>query len=329
MILRCLQNIGGLPLLFVVISLLIGTTTASVGDRLPEFRECLEICKKENCQNGDSSVALFHRLLLWSCPAECDYTCQHIITDMRVSHDPPLPVVQFHGKWPFHRILGMQEPLSVIFSLLNYAAHYQGLHKIRKFIPASYPLRKYYINLAYVGMVSWIASSVFHTRDFQLTEELDYFGAGANVLYGLYYTPIRVFRLDKGGARAKSVVRAWTTLCILLFLAHVTYLKYYSWDYTYNMAANIAAGVLQNAMWTYFSITRYRQSKRIWAAWPGIVVAWVIIAMSLELLDFPPIGGHLDAHALWHLGTVFPTVLFYNFLLRDSQDDIAGARLKA
>ncbi|KFY14768.1 hypothetical protein V492_02426, partial [Pseudogymnoascus sp. VKM F-4246] len=239
------------------------------------------------------------------------------------------PVVQFHGKWPFHRVLGMQEPLSVIFSLLNYAAHYQGLHKIRKFIPESYPLRKYYVNLAYVGMVSWIASSVFHTRDFQLTEELDYFGAGANVLYGLYYTPIRVFRLDKGGARAKSVVRAWTTLCIILFLAHVTYLKYFSWDYTYNMTANIVAGILQNAMWTYFSITRYRQSKRGWAAWPGIVVAWIIIAMSLELLDFPPIGGHLDAHALWHLGTVFPTVLFYNFLLKDSQNDIAGIRLKA
>lgn len=109
----------------------------------------------------------------------------------------------------------------------------------------------------------------------------------------------------------KSVVRVWTVLCILMFLGHVTYLKYYSWDYTYNMAANIAAGILQNIMWTWFSITRYRQSKRLWAAWPGIVVAWVMVAMSLELLDFPPIGGHLDAHALWHLGTVFPTILFY------------------
>jgi hypothetical protein len=87
--------------------------------------------------------------------------------------------------------------------------------------------------------------------------------------------------------------------------------KYYSWDYTYNMAANVVVGILQNIMWTYFSISKYHESKRMWAVWPGVVVAWVIVAMSLELLDFPPLGGYLDAHALWHLATVFPTVLFY------------------
>lgn len=205
----------------------------------------------------------------------------------------------------------MQEPFSVLFSLFNFLAHYQGLQKLRKAIPASYPLRKYYVNLAYFGMVSWVFSMIFHTRDFAATEQLDYFGAGASVLYGLYYTPIRVFRLDKGGEKTQSMIRVWTALCILMFAAHVTYLKYYSWDYTYNMAANVVVGILQNIMWTYFSISKYRESKRMWAVWPGVVVAWVIVAMSLELLDFPPLGGYLDAHALWHLATVFPTVLFY------------------
>jgi hypothetical protein len=50
--------------------------------------------------------------------------------------------------------------------------------------------------------------------------------------------------------------------------------------------------------------------------------------MSLELLDFPPWKGMIDAHSLWHLGTVLPTVLWYNFLVRDAQEDIAGTRLK-
>ena len=195
----------------------------------------------------------------------------------------------------------MQEPASVVFSIFNFLGHYNGYKKIIEKIPPHYKLRKYYVWLSYFGMVSWIASTIFHTRDFTATEQADYFAAGASVLYGLYYTPIRVFRLDKG----------WTTTCILMFVAHVTYLKWYSWDYTYNMAANVVVGCIQNAMWTYFSVKRYKESHRLWAAWPGIVVAWVIVAMSLELLDFPPIGGHLDAHALWHLGTVFPTVLFY------------------
>lgn len=253
--------------------------------------------------------ALLHRLLLWNCPQECDYTCQHIITDQRVAASQS--IVQFHGKWPFYRFLGMQEPFSVFFSLLNFLAHRNGLSKILSNIPPSYPLRKYYVLLAYFGMASWVFSMIFHTRDFTVTEQLDYFAAGASVLYNMYYTPIRIFRLDREGRKTKSILRAWTTLCITLYLAHVTYLKWFAWDYTYNMAANVAVGVVQNILWSWFSFVKYKRSKRSWAAWPGLVVAWVIMAMSLELLDFPPLWGYLDAHSLWHLGTVAPTILWY------------------
>jgi hypothetical protein len=205
----------------------------------------------------------------------------------------------------------MQEPFSVFFSLLNFLAHQNGLAKIMSSIPASYPLRKYYVMLAYFGMASWTFSMIFHTRDYRITEELDYFGAGASVLYGLYYTPIRVFRMDREGEKRKSILRVWTTLCILMFVAHVTYLKSFSWDYGYNMAANVAAGVVQNALWSWFSWQKYNESGRVWATWPGVVVAWILVAMSLELLDFPPWWGCLDAHSLWHLGTVAPTMIFY------------------
>jgi post-GPI attachment to proteins factor 3 len=209
----------------------------------------------------------------------------------------------------------MQEPFSVLFSLLNFLAHSTGLAKVRAAIPANYPLRAYYVLLAYFGMTSWVFSMLFHTRDFPLTEQLDYFAAGASVLYGLYYTPIRIFRLDQGGAKTHSLLRAWTGICCCLFAAHVIYLKWYSWDYTYNMAANVVVGILQNIMWTWFSIDKYSRSKNAWAAWPGIVVAWVIVAMSLELLDFPPLWGCLDAHSLWHLGTVVPTIIWYKCVL--------------
>jgi hypothetical protein len=249
------------------------------------------------------------RLLLWDCPAECDYTCQHIITEQRVAASEP--VVQFHGKWPFYRFLGMQEPFSVLFSFFNFLAHYNGRSKVLSNIPESYPMRRYYILLSYFGMGSWVFSMIFHTRDFKITEELDYFAAGASVLYGLYYTPIRIFRLDLGGEKTQSIVRLWTLLCMLLYIAHVTYLKWYSWDYTYNIAANVVVGVIQNIMWSWFSWNKYKESGRSWTMWPGLVVAWVILAMSLELLDFPPWLGCLDAHSLWHLGTVAPTVIWY------------------
>ena len=210
----------------------------------------------------------------------------------------------------------MQEPLSVIFSAGNFLAHYNGLHnKVLPNMPASYSLRPFYVALAYIGMTSWVFSVIFHTRDFPVTEQLDYFGAGASVLYGMYYTTVRVFRLDRATPRRRSVLRAWTAACIVMYVMHVAYLKLWAWDYTYNMAANVACGAVQNALWSWFSWNRYRESRRAWAAWPGIVVAWVLGAMSLELLDFPPLWGALDAHSLWHLGTIAPTVLWYKWVL--------------
>ncbi|KAK3393607.1 Per1-like-domain-containing protein [Podospora didyma] len=309
-----------------------GPATASVGDRLPEFGECVQICERENCGPDAehlTPIPLLHRLLLWTCPAECDYTCQHIITARRLAANPPQPVVQFHGKWPFRRVLGLQEPFSVVFSIGNFVAHYNGLrNKVLAHIPASYPLRRFYVILAWVNMATWFFSTVFHTRDFAFTEQLDYFAAGASVLYGLYYTTVRIFRLDRP-SRYRAL-RTWTLVCAALYMAHVSYLRFWRWDYGYNMAANVAAGAVQNAMWSWFSFSKYRSSRRAWAVWPGIVVAWVLMSMSLELLDFPPIWGSIDAHSLWHLGTIAPTVLWYNFLVRDAHDDMAGIeRLKA
>ena len=220
-------------------------------------------------------------------------------------------MVQFHGKWPFYRFLGMQEPFSVLFSLGNLWAHYDGLQKIHAQVPRSYTLRPFYEVLAYVGIASWILSAIFHTRDFPLTEQLDYFAAGANVLYGMYYTPVRIFRLDRPSPRRRSLLRAWTVLCAVLYCCHVGYLKGVTWDYTYNMAANVAAGVVQNILWSWFSVDRFRKSRRLWATWPGLVVAWVMFAMSMELFDFPPWFGSIDAHSLWHLMTIGPTVLWY------------------
>jgi len=313
-----------------VLLLLGGTAQASLGDRLPDFKDCVQVCKEANCGPDGTSIPFHRRLLLWDCPSECDYTCQHIVTAQRLARDPPYmqPIYQFHGKWPFYRFMGMQEPFSVIFSLFNYLAHDWGMSQLRDKIPASYPLRKYYLWFGYVGLASWTFSMIFHTRDFGFTEKLDYFAAGANVLYGLYYAPIRVFRLDRKEPRKQSLLRLWTGLCITLYTLHVLYLSLWSWDYTYNMAANVAVGVVANLLWSGFSYVQYQKIGRTWAVWPGLCVAWIILAMSLELLDFPPWKGMIDAHSLWHLGTVLPTVLWYNFLVRDAQEDIAGTRLK-
>ncbi|TKX26445.1 hypothetical protein C1H76_1408 [Elsinoe australis] len=316
----------------IAAALFISLASASLGDRLPAFKQCLEDCKTANCGPNGLTIPLHRRLLLWTCPSECDYACQHIVTEQRLSRDPPYldPILQFHGKWPFHRFLGMQEPFSVLFSLLNYLAHSWGISQLKTTIPSSYPLRKFYLGFGYFGLASWIFSMIFHTRDSSVTEKLDYFAAGASVMYGLYYTPVRIFRLDdESHAVKQSVLRLWTVLCAGLYIAHVSYLAFWRFDYTYNMAANVAVGVVSNLLWTFFSVQRYRRIGRLWAIWPGLIVAWIILAMSLELFDFAPWWGMLDAHSLWHLGTVGPTIWWYNFLVKDAKEDLQGARLKA
>ena len=47
------------------------------------------------------------------------------------------------------------------------------------------------------------------------------------------------------------------------------------------------------------------------------LLACVHLSSLLELLDFAPLGGWLDAHALWHACTPLLTVGWYRFVMVD------------
>lgn len=167
---------------------------------------------------------------------------------------------------------------------------------------------------------------------------MDYFGAGANVLYGLFLAPVRVFegyyppkkRVGSsavGGAGVKSQtsefkpwVYVWAFLCATGYICHIYYLSFVEWSYTYNMMANVVAGATGNLIWSYFSVRSFRRKGNARNLWPGLCVMWIVAAMGLELLDFPPIFGLIDAHSLWHLMTFWPTMWWYTFLLADARD---------
>ena len=93
---------------------------------------------------------------------DCKYRCMHMITDAAIQHNAP--VEQYYGKWPFWRFAGMQEPASVLFSVLNFVAHFYGARKIQSRVPNNHPMKKYYLTFALASMNAWVWSSVFHTR---------------------------------------------------------------------------------------------------------------------------------------------------------------------
>ena len=351
---------------------------ASPGDDLFIFDDCKFQCEQITCKNNHyyvNKILDFHvdnthvefggepyypqwrftnmplpwylQLLQWDCELNCDYQCQHHITKFVL--DEGKEVLQFHGKWPFRRVLGAQEFASVVFSIGNFIPHYSGFRKVLK---ARHNTNSSAFNnvllLALVTMAAWIALTIFHYRDTIITERTDYFLAGGTVLCGFYTITHRVFKLYLPEARNKS--RLLSAACLLVYVGHVTKLIL-DWLYTYNMQANIFVAILQNLVWCmlcfqlylkYYQLEHseplehnknhlpfinfkriilpsfYARSAKTYSLYPLFLGAIVIIGMSLEIFDFAPIFYFVDAHALWHLVTIIPaTYGLYDWLIWD------------
>ncbi|CAG8498892.1 20321_t:CDS:1 [Gigaspora rosea] len=283
--------------------------SASNGDQDVLFQYCVSNCFVDNCRQ-DPQIPFILQFFLWSCEDNCKYYCMHQITDKAILESQQ--ILQYYGKWPFHRFLGIQEPASVLFSIFNGYIHYRYLPYLYQ-IQDFYYMKKFYIVSAYVAMNSWFWSAIYHSRDFPITEELDYFSAGLTILYSLFYTVLRVFQI-----RNKQQTLLWALICISGFLAHCSYLHFIKFDYGYNMTASIIIGMSNNLIWVGWSIVHWH--KRPDDAWkPITLVLLILLAMSLEIFDFPPWWGIFDAHSLWHASTIFLASFWYDFLIEDAK----------
>lgn len=161
-------------------------------------------------------------------------------------------------------------------------------------------------------------------------------------MYALYYTTIRLFHLYPSSTAARLTLSErpsrslfktiLATVCSIGFIFHVAYLSLLPrFDYTYNMAFNLVLGLTHNALWTLYSLPASVMAFQRFRAHPksyrpkfvgkaGIFVLLTTAATALELLDFPPWKGVIDAHALWHLATAPIAFFWYDFLVQDSQD---------
>jgi hypothetical protein len=158
------------------------------------------------------------------------------------------------------------------------------------------------------------------------------------MIYGLYYTVVRLFHLylkpqivlHGGSSLRNRLLVPWSLLCGLLFVVHVTYLSLLpKFDYGWNMKVNIVIGLTYSFLWITYSLSSppfqrfqgmpnsYRPSY-IWK--PAALGIAMICAALLEVFDFPPWRRIIDAHSLWHLATVPIIIGWYDFLLDDSLD---------
>ncbi|TFY72548.1 hypothetical protein EVG20_g483 [Dentipellis fragilis] len=281
------------------------------------------------------------RLTRWTCTDNCKYTCMHAISDFSV--ESGLPLQQYYGKWPFWRYAGAQEPASVVFSLLNLLFHVWGRGEVRETMSNDHPMKRYYMTWSIISINAWIWSAVFHTRDTPITEKLDYFSAALAIMYSLYFSVIRLFHLYpvrrrnplSGASRSVDkpfLFYVWTAACTFTYVAHVSYLSLAPrFDYTYNIIFGLVLGMTHNILWLAYALpaslslfrrfaTQPKSYRPFYANEAAKAVILTTAATCLELFDFPPWKRIIDAHSLWHLATAPLVVLWYDFLLMDSQD---------
>uniref|UniRef100_A0A8V1A523 Post-GPI attachment to proteins factor 3 n=2 Tax=Gallus gallus TaxID=9031 RepID=A0A8V1A523_CHICK len=220
-------------------------------------------------------------------------------------------VPQFHGKWPFSRFLFVQEPASAFASLLNGLASFVMLLRYKAAVPPTSPMYPTCVAFAWVSVNAWFWSTVFHTRDTALTEKLDYFCASAVVLHSVYLCWVRTM-----GLRRPALIGVFRAFLLLFLACHISYLTLVRFDYGYNMAANVAIGLLNLLWWLWWCLRNRPRLPHVWKC--AVVVLLLQAGALLELLDFPPLFWVLDAHALWHISTVPLNILFYSFLVDDS-----------
>lgn len=296
----------------------------------------MEQCEKTGCINGgcfptckssvngvnseaSRSTSLINYWIEWDCRSECRYQC--MIRRESDREEEGKPPVKYHGKWPFKRVLSLQEPSSVAFSIANLAIHVQGLSSFLVLVYYKLPRRpqgnkgpyyEYYNVWIMFGLASincWLWSAAFHSRDLEITEKLDYSSAAALLGLMLIISIIRTFNLRVEAARVMVAAP------IIAFVStHILYLNFYNFDYGLNMKVCLTMAVIQLLLWTFWA--GYSSHPARFKLW--FLALASSMGMLLEILDFPPVWGLFDAHSLWHGVTVPLTLLWWSFIKDDA-----------
>ncbi|CAH0406730.1 unnamed protein product [Chilo suppressalis] len=288
--------------------------STSDGDRSPYYQKCVKKCLAETCKTDgyyfkNSAQLNFWSKLLWNCRDECRYNCMWRTVQSFQERGYLIP--KFHGKWPFVRVYGVQEPGSVLASLLNLAAHiYMYTEIMRRFTIKGTPLVLFWHIFVAVCINAWIWSTIFHTRDTQFTEFMDY-ACALSMVMGLFVAAVvRAFH------RQRKLVSVILVASLLFYATHVQYLYRGIVNYDYNMMVNLAFGVAGSLVWLCWAGVQMLAGRR--HAWRmGAFTVASGATLALELMDFPPLFTAWDAHALWHLATAPLPLLFYRFVIDD------------
>lgn len=137
----------------------------SSGDRRSDYKICAQNCIRSYGCNADgignitdnksgqtemacssiclkSNISPYLKIMQWDCESDCGYWCMWKVENSKRTKSRQNPNIKhgsvllktekYHGKWPFARVFGVQEPASVVFSVLNLVVNWLCLRNVIK-----------------------------------------------------------------------------------------------------------------------------------------------------------------------------------------------------
>lgn len=343
-------------LLCCSISMILGSS----GDRDQYYSHCLESChhqcsrynNKDTVQRHkeiyydmyqnihryhNSSIDLYSNVFNWpewSCIDMCKYMCMHDITNKRKLLG--YPILKYYGHWPFIRYMGLEEPASVVFSMLNALPHVIFIlvtltsSHVSKRIPSlslwsyssTYFMRPWLVFYPILALLSWSSAVVFHAQKTSLTSLVDYLTAFVFIFYAFWIALRRVWGRN---ANTYLVTLTFIVLCVLCcYRVYMMINGHVSFDD--HMKLSIGLAVCSVVIWGVWIFIISKLENDVMNNDTKYHRKWLCLccqllfcfASLLEIFDFPPLLGIFDAHSLWHASTVPLAFIWYHFWHRDS-----------
>jgi hypothetical protein len=307
----------------ITILFLPSLSLASIGDRFSYFQDCVGFCRR------DFECSEFNFAYSWvTSPCfQCRQKC--VFETVQIFEEKGWKIPQFFGKWPFVAFYFdfgplfflIQEPASAVFSLLNLVAVYKMYQRINEEIDSEFRMKQVWKGYGWCGMIVWICSTLFHSRDFWITEYLDYFAACSLIFYAMFAGISFVFPWLQSSYNGYKIWFAVGISIVLFFLGHVCSLLT-DFDYGHNMFYCITASLITASIYLIWFIREvYSGRGRKSLGTLFLLIAIGLGAALFEVFDFPPVFWTFDAHSLFHAATIPTPLLLAEFAVLEAKHE--------
>lgn len=326
-------------LIFLILFVHQNIVQASTGDEAPDYLMCYIKCTMTKCQPNitqtydnvtettkqheeptlfEKNQPFYRYYTGWDCVDECRYDCMWERIENLTATGNLTEMPQFGGKWPFVRILFIQEPMSALASFINFIVNIVIILQFRKQLPGYAAFRYLWYSFGLTSLGYWACAIMFHTRDSLDSLFADCFGAFFFLIFYLSSFIIRTLWVIKS-YKVKFLVVAIVSLLFYSYYTHVDHMANVLFDIDYNMQVMLFVNGLNSLCWLLWSGYQYYylKHKYVWRCAASIFL--LNFFMILEFLEFEPLFYAIDSHCLWHFSTAIIPFYWYKFLVDDNE----------